>query len=310
MELTEEQQARLELWRRYDVFAPTCLKIHTMEGTLVNFKLNEIQQLLQDIILDIRKEKRLIRLIILKARREGVSTWAAGRFFWKTIMNDNNYAMMITHEPEATDFIFNMQKRFLAHLPEELKPAERYNNRKILEFNDDKGQGLDSAIRVGTAGKEDFGSSQLVHLLHISELSKWDRNIATPLLTSIFQTVPDVPQSEVIIESTAKGIGGEFYSRYWKSRYLYEIYLDEGKPKYKLRINEQADKDNIFNSIFIPWFVFSKYRMVVPEDFKITEEEGKLVDLYGITNEQLQWRRWAIVNRCNDSKRDIHARVS
>jgi hypothetical protein len=32
---------------------------------------------------------------------------------------------------------------------------------------------------VGTAGKEDFGSGQLVHYLHLSELAKWPSHTAT-----------------------------------------------------------------------------------------------------------------------------------
>jgi hypothetical protein len=297
----EENRARYELWRRFDKYAPACLKVQTMEGSLVPLELNEIQTLLQEIIADIRRQDRLIRLVILKARREGISTWTAGRFYWRVSSNANKYAMMITHEPEASDFLFSMQKRFNVHMTPEFKPEEKYNNKKVLEFNNDNGTGLDSALRVGTAGKEDLGSGMKIDYFHASELAKWDRNVATALLTSILQTIPKEPHTEIIMESTAKGIGGEFYDRYWNSRYRYDIYLDGDVAKYKLTINEKASPNNMFNAIFIPWFVFKKYQEDVPEDFILTEDEKEMKALYGISDRHLQWRRVCIENNCNGS---------
>lgn len=297
-----EVEARLKLWYDYESYARYCLKIQTEDGRLVPFEFNEVQKLLHEIIKDIRKNNRLIRCIILKARREGVSTWVTGRFYWKTSMNKNRYAMIIAHEPEAKDFLFNMVKRYHNHCPEEFKPEDKYNNKAILEFNNATGTGLDSAIRVGCAGKEDFGSGMKIDFLHISELSKWDKNVATPLLTSVMQTVPNENSSEIIIESTAKGIGGEFYDRYWKAKYRYDIYLDENnKPAFKCTINPRADAFNEFHAIFIPYFVFEKYKLPVSEDFKLTDEEIQLKELYNLSDEHLVWRRWCIANRCNGS---------
>jgi hypothetical protein len=213
--------------------------------------------------------------------------------------------MIVTHEPEATDFVFKMHKRFQEHVPEFLRPQERYNNRKVLEFNDDIGRGLDSAIRVGTAGKEDFGSAQLIHYLHLSELAKYPKHVCTNLLLSLLQCVPESPDSEILIESTAKGVGGEFYDRYFSSRYKYIMYLGEdGKPTFREETNEQADPENDYTSIFIPWFVFAEYQMDVRPGFARTPEEETLAKAHGLTDRQLQWRRWTIANKC-DSKIEL-----
>lgn len=209
--------------------------------------------------------------------------------------------MIITHEPEATDFIFKMHKRFLEHLPEMLKPSERYNNKKMLEFNNDTQSGLDSAIRVGTADKEDLGSGQLIHNLHLSELAKYPKTTTSSLLLSLFQCVPDHPDSEIILESTAKGIGGEFYTRYWGARYRYIFSLKDGKVIFTKEINEDADPNNEYNAVFIPWFVFSEYRLPVTKPLELTEDEKALVKMYGVTEEQLQWRRVTLVNKCDNN---------
>lgn len=291
------EKTELEWLESFSTYATDHLKIQTMEGDLIKFKMNEVQTVLHEIMEDIKAKGRLTRIVVLKARREGISTYAAGRYYWKTATNMNRYAMMITHEPEATDFLFGMHKRFQAH--NEWKPTERYNNKRILEFNTQDGKGLDSAIRVATAGKEDVGSAQLVHYLHLSEVAKWPTHTTDAILTSVLQCVPDTDDSEVIFESTAKGIGGAFYEKFWSCRYQYTVRLGKHKkPEFTCEINEDADENNEYSAVFFPWFVFRKYQMDVPEGFKRTEEEEKLVELYKITDKQLMWRRWAIENKC------------
>ncbi|MBF0537057.1 MAG: hypothetical protein HQL03_02260 [Nitrospirae bacterium] len=300
----------------FATYAPGCLKVQSVDGRLLPFRLNEIQLLLEHIILDIRAQGRPVRLLILKARREGVSTWAAGRFYWKTTTHFNRYAVLITHEQEATEFIFNMTRRFHRHIPEDFRAAQLYNNRKEIEFNRATGQGLDGAIRVGTAGKMDFGSGQLIHYLHLSEVAKWPSHTASDLLTSLLQCVPDEPETEVIFESTARGPAGEFYERFFNARYVYEIYQERpGAVKnrdaavvarFRSRINERSGVDNLYSAVFIPWFVFDSYRIdggSIPlrpcgSIQGLTQEEAGLRDLYGVDDAQLLWRRQAIENRC------------
>src|SRR5512139_263601 len=151
-------QVRKGLLNSFPRYAENCLKIQTVDGELAPFEFNEVQILLELIFQDMRDKGRLVRAIILKARREGASTYITGRFYHKTANDFNRYTVIIAHEPDSTDFLFKMVKRYQDNMAPGLKPAERFNNRKILEFNNDNGTGLDSAIRVGTAGKDDFGS--------------------------------------------------------------------------------------------------------------------------------------------------------
>jgi len=287
-------------------FCPSFIKIQTKLGGLDWFELNGVQRLMEDVVSDIKAQGRLVRVVVLKSRRKGITTWVSGRYFHKTISSRNRHAMIITHEPEATDFVFKMHKRFYEHLPGFLRPTERYNNRKMLEFNNESGTGLDSAIRVGTAGKEDLGSSQLIHYLHMSELSKWPRHLATNLILSVLQCVPATMDSEIFIESTAKGVGGEFYDRYWGSRYLYSFKLKDGIPVMTESINEDASEDNEFSSVFIPWFVFNEYEREPRPNFKRTDEEVALARLMDappdLINRKLAWRRFALETQCGGNK--------
>ena len=302
----DAEQAEIDrIWQEtcsdFRLYAERCLKIQTMNGELVPFIFNEVQTLLEDIIRDIKSDGRRVRLYVLKARREGVSTWFTGRCFWKTANNKNIYTLLVTHEPEATDFLFKMQKRYYDKLPPEYKPSTSFNNAKMLVFNTPEGTGLDSAIRVGTAGKGDLGSGQLIHNLHLSEIAKYALHIQESLMNSLLQTVPKDDNSEVVLESTARGLGGEFHKGFFKSRVFYDAVMVDGRPAIRKRVNENASKDNDYSSIFLPWFIFSTYRLPVPAGFKRTKEEQAMVSLYNLTDEQLIWRRNTIENECRSN---------
>jgi hypothetical protein len=159
--------AHLKLTEDFPYFSEKILKVQTMKGKIVPFALNFPQLLLHDIIENYIKPKRLIRLVILKARRMGFSTYFSGRFYQRTSRVHNRYAAQITHEPEATDTLFKMVKRFYNFSPPDEKPETLYNNTRLLEFNTKDGKGLNSAFRVCTAGKEDFGSGQTINYAHL-----------------------------------------------------------------------------------------------------------------------------------------------
>jgi len=306
--LTQEQLNELELHyercaKEFPYYAEHCLKVQTEDSRLIPFKLNEVQLLLEEIWKDITDSGRVVRMYVLKARREGISTWATGKIFHRTSVWPNKNAVLVTHEPAATEFLFEMQKRYYQHLPSEFKPVTKKNNAKMIQFNNEEGTGLDSAIRVGTAGVKDFGSGQGIHFLHLSEFAKFPMENQKDLFISLAQPVPREKNTAVIIESTAKGLGGEFYNGFYNSRYVYEIYLDEHhEAKWRVKINENADENNEYSAVFIPWFVFKRYKMTPPDGFKRTEEEEKLVLTYNLEDDQLYWYRWVLANKCNGDK--------
>ncbi|MBF0516390.1 MAG: hypothetical protein HQK97_04600 [Nitrospirae bacterium] len=294
----------------YAYFASRCLYIQTTDGKRKLFAFNGIQHLLEGIIADIKSIGRPVRLVILKARREGVSTWAAGRLYWKCTTQYNRHAALITNKPEVTAAVYGMIRRMYIYSPEAVKPATRFNSVHTLDFNYPSGAGgLDSSIIVGTAESQDFGSGKLLHYVHLSEVAKWAQNKARNVLTSIMQTLPKESDidTEVIFESTAKGLGGEFYDYYIKSRYKYEIYLDGGKPAFRCRIDDKADADNVYSSVFIPWFAFDKYRDAnIPDGLTPSEEELELVSLYGLELGHISWRRRCLQNDCKGSLDTFH----
>ena len=305
-------QEQLHTWvTSFPDYAQDLLMVQTVEGKLEPFQLNNVQRAVGEIVEDIRNQGRLVRALILKLRRVGISTKFAGRNYWLTNTNPHTNALMITHEPDATDTIFNMHKRFHANVPPKLRAQVLYDNRKVLEFNTkNRAGGLDSSIRVGTAGKENFGSSQLVNYAHFSEFAKWPTHCIKSLMTSLMPCIPKTHESELIIESTAYGIGNMFYSMYWAARYKYKMYLDEnGDLAWRCEVDAKAPDGNTWSAIFIPWFVFERNEVPVVDwerqtglTFELIEKEQEIINLHlaGVppvtAKRKIAWRRLSIIN--------------
>src|SRR5262249_55753041 len=67
----------------------------------------------------------------------------------------------------------------------------------------------ESSILVGTANNVDIGRSAPYNWAHLSEAAFY-RDMGT-LMTGLMQRIPNSADSGVIVESTANGMGGDFY---------------------------------------------------------------------------------------------------
>src|SRR3989344_8459192 len=111
-------------------FIERCLSIKTKNQQTVLLHLNTAQSLIYNRIKKLRALGKPIRMLILKARQEGVSTLCEGLIFERTARFENTNSLIVAHEPESTDAIFSMSKLFYDLLPFDVKPIRRYDNKK------------------------------------------------------------------------------------------------------------------------------------------------------------------------------------
>ena len=249
------------------------VKIRDKAGNIIDFIINEPQQRLYDIIKKLKKEKKPIRIVILKARQMGFSTLTESILFKETTTKFNVNTGIITHQDEATTNLFNMSKRIYDYLPDEMKPALKNSNAKELIFDNEQGTGLKSKIKCMTAGGKGVGRSDTFNNLHISELAFWpgDKKVT---LTGLLQAVPNLSNTIVIIESTANGF--EYFKEIW---------------------DKAVKGENDFIPLFVGWNELKEYTMPYT-GFELTLDEKELQIKYNLTLEQLSWRRWCIKNNC------------
>jgi hypothetical protein len=242
------------------LYAAECLKIRTKSGRVEPLHLNRAQQYVHDRLEDQRHRTGKVRALLLKARQQGFSTYIGARYYWRSSLNRGLRVFILTHEQDATDNLFEMVGRYHEHSP--LKPSTGAASAKELIFDR-----LDGGYSIGTAGSKAVGRSKTVQLFHGSEVAFWP-NAATHF-AGVVQAIPDLPGTEIVLESTANGVGGEFHERW-----------------------QQAEAGiGDYEAIFVPWFWSDEYRRAAPDDFTMGDDEWEYADAHGLDLDQMCWRR-------------------
>jgi hypothetical protein len=192
----------------------------------------------------------------------GLTTWAAARFFLKTITQPGTLTLEVAHTQEAAEEIFRIVHRFLDYLPEPLRDGplrtSRANVRQIA-FPE-----IDSQYRVVSAGDRNAGRGLTVQNLHCSELARWPGDPAE-VLAGLRAAM--APNAELIMESTPDGVGGCFHQEWQKA-------AETGMVRH-----------------FFPWWVERRYRAEAVDAESLNDEERELVARQGLDLEQIGFRR-------------------
>lgn len=263
----------------FDIYTERNLMIEDKDtGDVIPFKLNWAQRKLVDLVMADIAAGVPVRYIILKARQMGLSTVIEAMGFWWTTTHRNIKTVIIAHETEAVDTLYDMFKRYFDNCRIEFQPSRKYNNKKQLVFDvedkikeeyKERGErhpGLGSSIKTMVA-KEGKGRSANIKFLHGSEVAFWEAR--ADFVSSAMQAVPLAANTFVFLESTANGVGGFFYKSWFNAK----------KGKSNLR------------AIFFAWHEHDAYELEAPEDglHYYDDEEEKLLELF-LKKGYPQWR--------------------
>ena len=198
------------------------------------------------------------KIIVVKPRQIGVSTLLRAYAFWKVYTSKNpiKYGVLSFHDRSAKH-LRKMDNLFLAGLPEMLKRHCSIDNTTDLIF-DDTQAGLSSYTARSSGGTRSF----TLNSAHLSEFAFYPDQEEV-----LAQVIATVGRGQIVIESTPNTVGDIFHK------------LCTGAP------------DNGWHLVTFWWWQHENYRTPAPTDMIYTEEEKKLQDLYGLDDDQLQWRR-------------------
>jgi hypothetical protein len=237
------------------------LKIRAKDGTIRPFVLNRAQTYLHREIERMRKEVGRVRVLGLKGRQQGFSTYVEGRLYWHVSGQFGKRAYILTHLAEATSNIFGMTRRYHDLAPDQLKPSTRQFSATGIEFDR-----LKSEVSVATAGTTGTGRSATAQYFHGSEVAYWPN--AADHMAGIGQIIPELPGTEIILESTANGTGNLFHG-------MCEDAM-RGRGAYRL--------------IFVPWYWQEEYAVDPPADWTPSADDVEYGKPYGLSAAQLYWR--------------------
>ncbi len=234
--------------------AEQLLLVRSRDGSTAALKANHAQTAFE--------RRRGRQNIVLKARQMGLTTWAAARFFLKTITRPGTLTLEVAHTQESAEEIFRIVHRFVDRLPEELREGplktSRANVRQIV-FPE-----IDSQYRVVSAGDRNAGRGLTIQNLHCSELARW---LGDPAEILAGLRAAMAPGAELILESTPDGVGGCFHEEWQKA-------AETGLVRH-----------------FFPWWMERRYRAAAVDEASLTEEERELMVRQQLDREQIGYRR-------------------
>jgi len=224
-----------------------------------------------------RRQGRRLNFLVLKPRREGITTIEQALSYRLTATMSNQMAVTLAHTRESTERIFR-----IAHLYHERDPKAPQlagvGNAKRLEF-----EGLNSSFFIGTAGAVGFGRGDTLQRVHGSEVAKW--GTGSSRIEKVSDLVAGLTEAAshgtICLETTANGY--EWFKQTW----------DKAKEEFK------HSKDGWY-PIFFPWFE-SPFNVISDGFFSeeeildtLSDREKFLVNQHGLSLGQIAWRRAAV----------------
>lgn len=310
--MAQSAEERKVLWRlRHDTpyYARHLLKVVNERGELVPFEYRRAQFKLDRALEAQRKAGRPMRAIVLKSRKVGISTSTQAKMFHTATLVANTRALVVAQDTDTAGELFEIADTFYSHLPAEpefkppLESRRSSEGTKQLKWGErsrllrDRGEvGLNSSLKIDTAKEVEAGRGKTIRQLHASEVGVWDENTGRDgrgqrKLTSLLNAVPDVPGTMILIESTARG------HNFFKSRWDRAESGQGGYAAVFIGWTEDENCQREFDD------ADERERFMAEEvgTGEYGEDEPWLIEKFDCTPEQLLWRRYTIVDKCDGS---------
>ena len=242
------------------------------------------------------------RLVILKPRQKGSSTVTTGCLYHHLQRNQSN-GLIIGGQFDHTDNLWKITQRYA------LLDGFEWPSGKARITQESGTFGNGSSLSKETAGDSEAARSGTFQFVIATEIGRWrdtQSKNAADILTGVLACVPDLPNTVVVLESTAQGPSGVFYNR-WQDADDWVSAQKAGK-KWKGQ----------FIRIFAPWYAFDdSFDELSSEEAEmvrktLTQTEKELMSNYSctdysgrkytITLGHISWRRKIIKRDCDSDE--------
>lgn len=198
----------MDIQRSVDLLAKLPIK-DLVTGRSVPFKLRPSQQIFTNQIVKQYAEKGMVRAIVLKSRRVGISSEADGLLLMHALAREQAHARIVAHVSDTAEGLFRVPRDLARALPINIGDIM---TRHIVV----KHKGGDSLLDLATAGKESGGRGLTLSALHLSEAAQFPGEDS---FTALLPAVSEGPDTLVVVESTAYGrVGpGRVFYDFWKA---------------------------------------------------------------------------------------------
>lgn len=292
----QQREAIVRSFGDHEAFCLRSLRLRERDGSKVPLTFWPSQRKLTEVVRRQQKRGQPVRVLILKTRRSGFTVGSCSHVFRECALLEGRRGVVIAdkYDPAALE-AFGYFKSFFGNYQPFGEPGAS------LQLRDYSTSDADMKIR-GKGGEDDTSIIDVYsadrgeirgggrHWALFDEVAFW-RDAQTTLRAAM-SMIPPLPDTGIFIQSTANGVGGEFYERCQQA--------------------QNPALANGFEFLFFGWLEDVNNRMAVAPDEAVKlqrsldREEQHLHAMLGATIEQLAWRRWKILNDFGGKVDDFH----
>lgn len=258
----------------FEFWAARCARVQDKRtGNFVPLVLNNAQRIIYAECAEMLAKHQPIRIIVLKARQVGSSTFACAFALWLMLCRNFSWNTGICghNKDVALNFIETMQN-ILDFYPEDMK-TKLFPAIKQLKNSQNQYQLKERNCKIIATSSltPDSLRSNNLKIALMTEVAFWS-GTASDIVRSICGSIEPVEETFIVYESTPNGCGGFFYQ------------------EYKRAIESASDK----KAVFVPWWKMPLYRMNIkdPASFFMTlNSYEKWLWGIGCSLQQIAWYR-------------------
>src|SRR3990172_4029572 len=242
-----------------------------------------------------------VDVVVLKPRKEGMSTYIEALAFHLCEFSPHTNALLMAHRKEGAKNIGKIDQRFGLAWPKEYafqKVPMKKSSGDGLEWAMGEGEkepAWDSRMIVTVGKDEGVARGDDLDFTHLSEVAHFANADAISAAKNAM-----MPDHYCFEESTANGHDASFYASVQGSLSFEEVY-----KCWKETGRTPGDWNGKFR-FFWAWWQDPHYRLPVSEDEaawmkqNLDDIETELVSRFGLSMEQLRWRRHTIQTKCSE----------
>lgn len=225
------------------------------------FLLNRPQRKLIGVFEKMREEGSPIRIVLVKARQWGGSTATQIYMLWIQLMRKYSFnSLIIGHQNKSTEEVMEMSKKALDAYPRHLLADEGEamgDKEKVYTSGGLSRSSLyierrSFRIKAGSAERPDSSRGGDYSLIHFTEVGLWKKTqgkAPEDIIRAATSGVLLQPETMIVMESTANGVGTFFHREYEAARRGASLY----RP------------------VFVAWYEIDKYAAPVADKRALAE---------------------------------------
>lgn len=297
----------------WDTWFETYGKIDDAKGRRIKPVANYLQRHISEAVRWLKENNLPVRLLILKPRQRGCSTFSVAGLYNEMNLNPINCTIIGAKGDQSG----NLYKKVAVYSStDKFDWGNQYICKdETTKFNfppDEDGDVRQSVLTKLSAREYDPGRSGTYQFVLATEVARWAEDgvaNAADVLSGLVKCVQTEAGTFILMETTAAGASGDFYERWTNDGYDLETF--------KRLYAEGKIVPGDYVRVFAPWFEFEELcHDLTPDQAAEVErtlgknprytspefgDEREMMVRFGLSLGQISWRRYAIDKEC---KRD------